>query len=133
MVGDWSPRKLAWSSAGSIAQISDDGSKITFRVMIRDQKSGDWNLSSPTKAVIHAPEGTEFVHLQFNGQGVDLAAADNLGGVHIYVMMGVLGRMQLSPADGSVNEGQRSELDAVVGLHWLPMFPLEFKVGSFAE
>jgi mediator of RNA polymerase II transcription subunit 16, fungi type len=128
-VSDWSCRKLAWSNAGSIAQISDDGSKITFRTLIRNQKTLEWKLSPPANAFVSAPEGTEFVHVQFNGQGVDLAATDDLGGVHIYVMVGVLGRMQLAPADTSVNEGQRSELDVVVGLHWLPMY-LQFRVSS---
>ncbi|KAK3115231.1 Mediator of RNA polymerase II transcription subunit 16 [Teratosphaeriaceae sp. CCFEE 6253] len=120
--------KLAWSNAGFIAQISDDSRQIAFRTVMRDQKSGSSELSEESHFPISAPDGVLFVHLQFSGLGTDLAVADSHGGVHVYSLTGVLGRMQAAPADISVNDGVKTELDAVVGLHWLPTWPIEYRV-----
>ncbi|KAK4894066.1 Mediator of RNA polymerase II transcription subunit 16 [Elasticomyces elasticus] len=119
--------KLAWSNAGYMAQISGDGGKVTLRTVFRDQQSSSSSLSEESKFPVIAPDGVHFVHIQFSRLGTDLAVADNQGGVHVYIMAGVLGRLQLAPADVSVNEGIKTELDAVVGLHWLATWPTEFR------
>ena len=121
-------RTLAWSNAGFIAQISGDGTKISFRSSIRDPKTGRWALGQEAKQIVEAPDGVRFVHVQFSGLGTDLAVADSDGAVHVYSTMVVLGKMQLAPASSSVNEGVRSELDAVVAIHWLQTWPAEFRV-----
>ncbi|TKA79387.1 hypothetical protein B0A55_02827 [Friedmanniomyces simplex] len=94
---------LAWSNAGYVAQISRIGGTITFRTLIRDQKSGNSTLSEESKYHVSPPEDAHFVHVQFSGLGTELAAADSLGGVHVYTMAGVLGRLQAAPTDTSVN------------------------------
>ena len=121
-------RKLAWSNTGSIAQILDDGRKVVFRAMIRNQKTGHWSLTEDSKHPILAPEGAKFEHVHFSGIGVDLAVADSLGGVHVYTLLGALGKMAAAPTNLRQSETSRGELDVVVGLHWLIMFPTEFKV-----
>lgn len=132
-VSNGSPRKLAWSNAGYAARISSDGGKITFCTIMRDQKSGRSALSEESKDQVLAPKGVRFVHIQFNGLGIDLTVADNFGGVHMYTSAGtsVLGRAQAAPADSSVDDGIRTELDAVVGLHWLPTWSVEFRVSRY--
>ena len=73
-------RKLAWSSTGSIAQISEDGTEISFRTCVRDQKTGAYKLSNKSKMPVEASNGKFFVHLQFNGLGSDMVAVGKVGG-----------------------------------------------------
>lgn len=128
MVSNGCTRKLAWSNTGYVAQILEHGKMIGFRTTLRDQKTRDWTLSEQSKHTIQGPESREFVHIQFNGFGTDLAACDSHGFVRLYTMTGVLGRLAPANVDGSVSEGARSELDVVVGMHWLPMWPNEYRV-----
>lgn len=131
-VSDWFHRKLAWSNTGSTAQIAKDGSKVTFRTIIRDQRTGSYSLSEPSKFPLVAPEGRQYVHLQFNGLGADLAVVDDQGAVHMYAVAGAIGRMQPGPGPdhAAMINGDRSDLDAVVGMHWLPLYPTEFRVSG---
>lgn len=119
-------RRLAWSSTGSIAKISEDGTKVTFRSFVRDGQR--WTVSEASKHPIEAPEARKFVHVQFSGIGIDLAVVDNLGTAHLYTLTGALGRMVPASGDLARVTAVKSELDALVGLHWLQMFPTEFKV-----
>lgn len=73
-------------------------------------------------------EGVPFVHIQFSGTGQELAAADLHGGVHVYTVQSVLGRMEAAPSVPGAFEGNGDGLDAVVGLHWLPLWPAELRV-----
>lgn len=125
-------RQLAWANTGSIARISEDGSKVTFHAMIRDIKASSWKLSVENKHVIEAPEGRKFVHVQFSGLGMDLAIADHVGGVHMYTLLGALGRMGPAPGDYQHAVGPLTELNAVVGLHFLPLFPTELRVSPIS-
>ena len=96
--------------------------------MLRDQTTGNWRLSDESKHPVLASEGKKFVHIQFNGIGNDVAVVDHLGILHMYTLShGVLSRMQHVP-NGAVQSDGRSELDAVVGMHWLPIWPTEFRV-----
>jgi mediator of RNA polymerase II transcription subunit 16 len=95
--------------------------------MRRDKKTGQWGASRESKYPIKAPEGREFVHIQFSGIGIDLAVVDDLGEVHMYTLTGGLGRMV--PADSNLPEHvARNELHAVVGMHWLAVWTTEFTV-----
>ena len=67
-------------------------------------------------------------HIRFSGIGIDLAAVDDSGQVYVYSLMGALGKMPLAQRRIEPDEVPRTELDAVVGLHWLPVWPTEFKV-----
>ncbi|KAK0874939.1 Mediator of RNA polymerase II transcription subunit 16 [Friedmanniomyces endolithicus] len=118
---------LAWSNAGYTAEISRIGCAISFRTVIRHQQSGGSTLSEESKHLVPSPEDAHFAHIQFSGPGTELAAADSLGGVHVYTMTGVLGRLQAAPTRTSLKEGQRTELERVVGLHWLQLWPAEFR------
>ena len=93
-------------------------------------KTGVWSLTEESKYPISVPEGITFEHLQFSGIGIDLAVVDNHGSVHVYTLVGALGKMPLAPSNIPPSESPRSDLDAVVGLHWLPVYPTEFKVRS---
>jgi mediator of RNA polymerase II transcription subunit 16, fungi type len=115
---------LVWSNNGSIAHVSRDGRKISFSALFRDQKTGRWNLNESNYAV-DAPPGKLFVHIQFNGLGLDLAAVDSEGGVHLYSLAGSINR--LHQAHGEYAAG-RGDIDQIVGMHWLRLYPNEFGV-----
>lgn len=121
-------RKLAWSTTGSIARISLDGRKIGFSVFVQDSKTGAWAPGKESSFPLIAPEGSYFTHMQFSGMGTELAVVDDVGLVHVYGGQTGLGRMTAFPTEMSYDRSGRSELDAVVGLHWLPLFPTEFRV-----
>ena len=85
-------------------------------------------MTEESKHPILAPEGAKWEHIQFSGIGIDLAAVDSLGSVYVYTLLGALGKMPLAPSNINRTDASRSELDVVVGMHWLPVFPTEFKV-----
>lgn len=79
---------------------------------------------------VDASEGTHFVHVQFSGPGTEMAAVDDQGGVHVHSLTGAIGRMSPAMMDPGAKVYDRTDLDAVVGLHWLPLWPSEFKVSG---
>ena len=99
-----------------------------FRALIRDQKTGAWSLTEESQHPILAPEGTVFEHVQYSGIGIDLSVADSHGSVHVHTLVGALGNMPLAPSNINPSEQCRGDLDMVVGLHWLPVYPTEFRV-----
>jgi len=96
--------------------------------MARDSRKGTYALTEESKHAIEAPEDKMFVHVQFSGIGVDMAAVDSQGGVHLYTLAGAIGRMQPVHGAPATSNGGRSDVDAVVGMHWLPLHPTEFRV-----
>ena len=120
--------KLNWSSTGSFAQIKEDGRKIVFRVLMRNPQTGEWPLTPESKHPIIAGDGATWEHIQFSNLGTDLAAVDSLGRVFVYTLIGPLGRMPLAPRNIHTSDTPSSDSDAVVGLHWLPVYSTEFKV-----
>ncbi|CAK4028645.1 Hypothetical predicted protein [Lecanosticta acicola] len=115
--------RLAWSSTGSIARITADRSKVVFHTLVRDKRTGGWTLTGDSKHPLEAPVGRRFVHLKFSGIGIDLIVIDDVGASHMYTLAGVLER---TTCLGVAREG-KSELDAVVGIHWLSLYPAEFR------
>ena len=111
-------RKLAWSNTGSIGQISPDGSRVTFRAMVRHTKTGAWTISEASKHAIEAPAGRMFVHIQFNGIGIELAIVDDAGVVHMYSLTGALSRMVPAVGGELSRKTSNHKMNAVVGLHW---------------
>lgn len=123
-------RKLAWSNTGSIARISPDGLKVTFRVFVEDPKTGAWAPGKESPHPIHAAEGSHFVHVQFSNLGHDLAVVDDVGLVHMFIAPTGLGRMHASTTDFTCDRTGRNANDAVAGLHWLSVWPGEFRVSK---
>lgn len=121
-------RKLAYSNTGSIAQIVDGGAKITFRAILRNPKTGIWSLLNESKHPLLPPDGSKWEHIKFNNIGIDLAATDSQGRVFVYTLQGALGRMPLAPENIERTPHVRPDLEAVVGLYWIPMYPTEFRV-----
>lgn len=119
-------RQIAWSKTGSIARITTDGTRIAFRAVVRDSKSGIWSLSSESPEPVHAPENVVFTHIEWSGLGLDLVALDQTGMPHLYTLALALGRVQPCTTQFSDVQG---DLGAFAGLHWLPIFPTQFKVG----
>lgn len=97
--------------------------------MVRDKQTAAWCMSDESKYPIEAPSGRHFVHIQFSGIGIDLAAVDNVGTTHMYTLTGALGRMSETSSDSAREQTPRTELDAIVGMHWLALYPAEFRVG----
>lgn len=92
--------------------------------MIRDG-SGIWSLSDASPQPLVAPDGVTLVHLEWSSLGLDLVAFDFFGNAYFYTLAFALGRMQQHPAN-LVEE--HSDVGVVVGLHWLPIYPNQFKV-----
>ena len=99
---------------------------------MRNLKTGAWDLTEESKYPVVAPEGVTFEHLQFSGIGIDLAVVDSRGVVQVYTLVGALGKMRAASSNVLPGDGSGGDLDAVVGLHWLPLYPMEFKV-SYLE
>lgn len=53
---------------------------------------------------------------------------DNFGRVHLYTISGGNGKMHVVANDTVTANDQLNELDTVVGLHWLPQYPLDCRV-----
>lgn len=98
--------------------------------MVRDQKTGIWNLSEKSAHPIPAAPGTTWQHIQFSNVGVDLAAVDSRGSVRLFSLPTALGKMQEAFASDHSIDASVGDLDAIVGIHWLPVSPTEFKVDS---
>lgn len=118
-----------WSTAGYIAQITDDGQKIGLRTTVRNPKTGDWTLTEQSRHPVEAPEGVTFKHIQASSIGTELAAVDSQGKVHVYSSLNSpLGKLSQSHVQPEDNKNLGGDLDAVVGLHWLAVWPTEFRV-----
>lgn len=89
-----------------------------------------WTVSPASKFPIKAPQGRTFVHVQFSGIGIDLAIVDSAGMVHMRNLACALGRMVPAEKDPAREIQPKNELDVVVGMHWLSLWPAEFTVRS---
>lgn len=98
-------------------------------MFVEDPKTGAWSPGKESPYPIHAPEGTRYVHVQFNTLGHDLAVTDDVGLVHLFIAPTGLGRVHTSMAEFDMTRAGRSNTDAIAGFHWLPIWPAEFKAG----
>lgn len=120
-------RTLAWSRLGAIAHISNDGRKVTFRTVARSQTTGVWSLSKPIPDPSLAVEDVRFQHLEWSRHGTELAVVDQYGRIHLFKLVFAFGRMTPMPIRPS---GQHDDLTSIVGMHWLPLFPNDSRVGT---
>lgn len=112
----------------------DSGQRITLRTTVRDVKTGDWKLTDESKHPIEAPQGTAFRHLESSGIGTELAVVDSRGRVHVYSSLhSPMGKLSQSPIIVEDSKNMGGDLDAVVGMHWLAMWPTEFRVSERAS
>jgi len=94
---------------------------------LRDAQTGAWNLSKP----IPIPPGTdslslnEIVHVAWNSNGNALSVVDSCGRILIYTTASVQGDLSLVRQNLM---DQDDNMHALVGLHWLPVYPDEEKV-----
>lgn len=102
-------------------------------MFVEDPKTGAWSPSKDSPHPILAPEGSRFVHVQFSSLGHDLVVLDDVGLAHMFIAPTGLGRMHANPSDIGSDRTGRNSNDAVVGLHWLPVWPAEFKVSIIAS
>jgi len=95
---------------------------------VRDAQTGTWSLSKP----IPVPPGTdtlslnEIVHVAWNSMGNMLSVVDSCGRILIYntgSVQGILALVRQNLLD------QDDSMHALVGLHWLPVYPQEERVG----
>lgn len=121
--------KLAWSSAGSIAQIVEDGERVIFRALASNSVTRAWALTGESGFTIVAPQGRKWKHVQFNGLGLDMVVIDERGTMYMHSLVGALGNMPIASGGIERDTLAKSELDVVAGMHWLPVLPNEFKVG----
>ena len=71
------------------------------------------------------PEGHNIVHLAYSAMGNDLAVADSGGRLMLYTTGFTLGSMM--PVHTALNDSS-DEMNSIVGLPWLPVFPHPQKV-----
>ncbi|KAF2276186.1 uncharacterized protein EI97DRAFT_433591 [Westerdykella ornata] len=118
-------RKIAWSNTGCVASISPDGYAVYLRVFLRDPLTRAWSLGNETQLDFNNETGTfQFVHLSWSRLGNDLVVVDTAGRVFLFTCQMVLGRMVPTRVETTQSE---SELDVVVGMHWLSIIPYEKK------
>lgn len=121
-------RRVAWSTNNCVASIAADGSGVDLRTLVRKPGEGEWVLSQavPLK-VPPLHDESHVVHLSWSSLGSELLVVDAAGHVLIYTNLYALGNMQLTKAS---NADQDDELNAVIGIHWLPVFPVHQRVGD---
>jgi mediator of RNA polymerase II transcription subunit 16 len=120
-------RKTAWSKSGCVACITPDNYGVNLRVFSRDTETGKWDLGK--EVPLELPQGREvfqLTHLSWSYLGNDLAVVDEAGRVMIFSCLMALDRMHVERAEIAHPE---SEVDAVVGMHWLAILPYGQKVG----
>lgn len=93
---------------------------------MRNQKDGTWSLSPESQYPLTAPDGARIVHVEFNGIGIDVAAFDDSGRLYLWTLASALGRMQ--PARVESSNGKIGDLEVAIGVHWLPVYPTQFRV-----
>lgn len=111
-----------------MAYITPDGAAVHLKVFSRDVETGKWDLGNDVP--LEVPQGRDnfpFVHLSWSHLGNDLAVMDAAGRMLIFSCAMALDRMQYIKAELAHPE---AEVDGVVGLHWLAIYPYEQKVRS---
>ncbi|KAF1840922.1 uncharacterized protein K460DRAFT_194674 [Cucurbitaria berberidis CBS 394.84] len=118
-------QRITWSKNGCVAYISPDGYSVYLKVFSRDPKTGKWDLGKHVP--LELPQGRDifpFVHLSWSHLGNDLAVMDEAGRVLIFTCAMALDRLHFTRAELAHPE---SEVDSVVGMHWLAILPYEQK------
>ncbi|RYO25542.1 hypothetical protein AA0121_g406 [Alternaria tenuissima] len=114
-------QKIAWSKNGCVAYINPDGYSVNLKIFSRDPESGKWDLGRSVP--LELPQGREvfpLTHLSWSHLGNDLAVTDDAGRVMVFSCAMALDRMHFTRAEVAQPE---SEIDAVVGMHWLAILP----------
>ncbi len=114
-----------------MASITGDGHGVELRTLVRKPGEGRWILSEAVPLKLPPLlDGSQLVHISWSSLGSDLIVVDAAGRVFIFTNGYALGRMQLTRA--SVVD-QEDDLSGVVGMHWLPVFPLHQRVSFFVK
>ncbi|KAI4660336.1 uncharacterized protein J4E78_005039 [Alternaria triticimaculans] len=114
-------QKISWSKNGCVAYISPDGYSVHLKIFSRDPESGKWDLGR--NVPLEFPQGREIfrlTHLSWSHLGNDLAVMDEAGRVMVFSCAMALDRMHFTRAEVAHPE---SEVDGVVGMHWLAILP----------
>ncbi|KAF2686468.1 hypothetical protein K458DRAFT_198476 [Lentithecium fluviatile CBS 122367] len=117
--------RIAWSKNGCVAYIGPGGKTVNLKVFSRDSSSGKRDLGPDTPVEI--PSGHNdypFVHLSWSHLGNDLVIINSAGHVLVFSCAMALDRMSFMRAESGPPE---SDMDAVVGMHWLAILPYEQK------
>ncbi|KAF2401203.1 hypothetical protein EJ06DRAFT_581391 [Trichodelitschia bisporula] len=115
-------QKIAWSGFGCIAAVGESGRSVELYTLIRNQKTGSWNLSKPgTLQWPSEMEPPHVAHITWSHMGNDLTVVDDSGRMLIYSNGFALGQMM--PVRIPTMSEPVGEMNALVGLHWLPVFP----------
>ncbi|KAF2145598.1 uncharacterized protein K452DRAFT_264768 [Aplosporella prunicola CBS 121167] len=118
-------QSISWSRSGCIASITRDGHGVNLRAFQRNPSDGKWALGDEVPLPIHTVHD-EFpiVHVSWGHLGVDLAVIDAAGRILIFTAEPALDRMRLSRDNFT---DQETETGAIVGLHWLPVYPQQHR------
>ncbi|KAF2866785.1 mediator complex, subunit Med16 [Massariosphaeria phaeospora] len=118
-------QKIAWSKNGCVAYITPDGYAVHLRVFCRDPATGRWDLGKDTPLEMpHGQDDQPYVHLSWSHLGNDLAVLDATGHLMIFSCAMALDRMSFMKIDLPPSE---TEMEAVIGIHWLGILPYEQK------
>lgn len=123
-------QRLAWSKTGAISYISSDRRRILLRTSLRNRETHQWELTDDLPEPISAPDGVCFTHIQWSRLGLDLVALDQYGNHHIYTLVFALDRLQAQRL--SIPQLAQSP-SPVIGIHWLPIFPQQFRASQSEE
>lgn len=117
-------QKITWSKSGCVAYITPDGFSVKLKVFARDPATGKWDLGKDAIVELPRQDEVQYVHLSWSHLGNDIAVVDAAGHVSTLTCTMALDRMTVMRADVVQPE---TEMDAVVGMHWLAFLPYEHK------
>jgi mediator of RNA polymerase II transcription subunit 16 len=101
---------------------------VNLRVFSRESSTEKWDLGADVQLdVPHHNDEFPLVHLSWSHLGNDLAVVNAAGHVMIFSCAMVLDRMNFTRTELSQSD---NEIDAVVGMHWLAIYPYEHKVNK---
>ena len=106
--------RVAWSRAGQLARIADDGASIDFHCLVFDTKLHSWKLGPKHTETVGLGELSSLV---WSPAGSDLAAVDYRGRLSILRPQSTASNRFVQVRSGLVDEPD--DLGQVVGLCWL--------------
>ncbi|KAL9044109.1 MAG: hypothetical protein Q9214_002729 [Letrouitia sp. 1 TL-2023] len=111
-------QKLAWSSAGFIAYITQDRLRVTFQSLYCDPTDAQWKLTEghETKLIPTMHNGQSLKDLCWNTAGIELAVSDVCGRINFYSVVNASNRCNVVRLNVPSSE---DNLSAIVGRMWL--------------
>ncbi|KAF1984807.1 hypothetical protein K402DRAFT_395496 [Aulographum hederae CBS 113979] len=123
---------ICWSRSGNIAAITPDGHRVNLYHFIHNPSKREWEVSEPAPLALTLPifpNEPHIRHVSWSPMGNDLAVVDSSGRITIHAshMATVEKMVMIKDFSSDLND----EMNSVVGLYWLPMYPHMTKLATY--